>query len=88
MKRDLRVLATAGSLSLALAATDAAFAQKAGGTLERCSTFRIVTKSGVATSGYGDDVRLPGNASDRSRPLSRQAAASSSLDVWGKVVSM
>jgi peptide/nickel transport system substrate-binding protein len=34
MKRDLRVLATAGSLSLALAATDAAFAQKAGGILK------------------------------------------------------
>jgi peptide/nickel transport system substrate-binding protein len=34
MKRDLRVLAAAGSLSLALAATDAAFAQKAGGILK------------------------------------------------------
>jgi peptide/nickel transport system substrate-binding protein len=34
MKRDLRVLATAGSLSPALAATDAAFAQKAGGILK------------------------------------------------------
>ena len=34
MKRDLRVLAAAGSLSLALAATDAAFAQKPGGTLK------------------------------------------------------
>src|ERR1700731_4000748 len=34
MKRDLRVLATASSLSLALAATDAAFAQKAGGILK------------------------------------------------------
>jgi peptide/nickel transport system substrate-binding protein len=34
MKRDLRALAVAGSLSLALAATDAAFAQKAGGILK------------------------------------------------------
>jgi peptide/nickel transport system substrate-binding protein len=34
MKRDLRVLAAAGSLSLALAATDAALAQKAGGILK------------------------------------------------------
>ena len=34
MKRDLRVLAAAGSLSLALAATDAAFAQKPGGILK------------------------------------------------------
>jgi peptide/nickel transport system substrate-binding protein len=34
MKRDLRVLAAVGSLSLALAATDAAFAQKAGGILK------------------------------------------------------
>jgi hypothetical protein len=34
MKRDLRVLAAAGSLSLALAATDAAFAQKTGGILK------------------------------------------------------
>jgi len=34
MKRDLRVLAAAGSLSLAFFATDAAFAQKAGGILK------------------------------------------------------
>jgi peptide/nickel transport system substrate-binding protein len=34
MKRDLRVLAAAGSLSLALAAADAAVAQKAGGILK------------------------------------------------------
>jgi len=34
MKRDLRALAVAGSLLLALAATDAAFAQKAGGILK------------------------------------------------------
>src|SRR5712692_8186548 len=34
MKRDLRVLAAAGSLSLALFAADAAVAQKAGGTLK------------------------------------------------------
>ncbi len=34
MKRDLRVLAAAGSLSLALFAADAAFAQKAGGILK------------------------------------------------------
>jgi peptide/nickel transport system substrate-binding protein len=34
MKRDLRVLAAAGSLSLALSAADAAFAQKAGGILK------------------------------------------------------
>jgi peptide/nickel transport system substrate-binding protein len=34
MKRDLRVLAAAGSLSLALVATDAALAQKAGGILK------------------------------------------------------
>src|SRR5438876_3206209 len=34
MKRDLRVLAAAGSLSLALSATDAALAQKAGGILK------------------------------------------------------
>ena len=34
IKRDLRVLAAAGSLSLALAATDASFAQKAGGILK------------------------------------------------------
>ena len=33
MKRDLRVLAAAGSLSLALFAADAAFGQKAGGIL-------------------------------------------------------
>src|SRR5713101_4586127 len=33
MKRDLRVLAAAGSLLLALSATEAAFAQKAGGIL-------------------------------------------------------
>jgi hypothetical protein len=31
MKRDLRVLAAAGALLLALPAADAAFAQKAGG---------------------------------------------------------
>jgi peptide/nickel transport system substrate-binding protein len=34
MKRDLRVLAAVGSLSRALAATEAAFAQKAGGILK------------------------------------------------------
>jgi peptide/nickel transport system substrate-binding protein len=34
MKRDLRVLAAAGSLSLALFAADAAFAQKSGGILK------------------------------------------------------
>src|SRR5713226_8497962 len=34
MKRDLRVLAAAGSLSLALFAADAALAQKAGGILK------------------------------------------------------
>ena len=34
MKRDLHVLAAAGSLSLALSATDAALAQKAGGILK------------------------------------------------------
>jgi peptide/nickel transport system substrate-binding protein len=34
MKRDLRVLAAAGSLSLALFAADAAFAQKTGGILK------------------------------------------------------
>src|SRR5437667_12668583 len=34
MKRDLRVLAAAGSLSLALCANDAALAQKAGGILK------------------------------------------------------
>ena len=34
MKQDLRVLAAAGALSLALTATDAAFAQKAGGILK------------------------------------------------------
>ena len=34
MKRDLRVLAAAGSLSLALFAADGAFAQKAGGILK------------------------------------------------------
>jgi peptide/nickel transport system substrate-binding protein len=34
MKRDLRVLAAAGSLSLALATTDGAFAQKPGGILK------------------------------------------------------
>jgi peptide/nickel transport system substrate-binding protein len=34
MKRDLRVLAAAGSLSLAFFATNAAFAQKAGGILK------------------------------------------------------
>jgi peptide/nickel transport system substrate-binding protein len=34
MKRDLRVLAAAGSLSLAVLAADAAFAQKAGGILK------------------------------------------------------
>ena len=34
MKRDLRVLAAAGSLSLVLAVTDAAFAQKSGGILK------------------------------------------------------
>jgi peptide/nickel transport system substrate-binding protein len=34
MKRDLRLLAAVGSLSLALAATDAAFAKKAGGILK------------------------------------------------------
>ncbi|HEX9534717.1 MAG TPA: ABC transporter substrate-binding protein [Stellaceae bacterium] len=34
MKRDLRVLAAAGSLTLAFFATDAAFAQKAGGILK------------------------------------------------------
>ena len=34
MKRDLRVLAAAGSLSLVLAITDAAFAQKSGGILK------------------------------------------------------
>ncbi len=33
MKRDLRVLAAAGSLSLAFFATNGAFAQKAGGIL-------------------------------------------------------
>ena len=34
MKRDLRVLAAAGVLSLALTAADAAFAQKTGGILK------------------------------------------------------
>src|SRR5580700_11081617 len=34
MKRDLRVLAAAGALSLALTAADAAFAQKTGGILK------------------------------------------------------
>src|SRR5215470_1932366 len=34
MKRELRVLATAGSLALALCAADAALAQKTGGTLK------------------------------------------------------
>ena len=34
MKQDLRVLAAAGTLSLALTAADAAFAQKAGGILK------------------------------------------------------
>src|SRR5215510_14150679 len=34
MKRDLRVLAAAGSLSLAFFAADRAFAQKAGGILK------------------------------------------------------
>jgi peptide/nickel transport system substrate-binding protein len=34
MKRELRVLAAAGSLSLALVANDAAFAQKSGGVLK------------------------------------------------------
>ena len=34
MKRDLRVLAAAGVLSLALIAADAAFAQKTGGILK------------------------------------------------------
>src|SRR5260221_14793269 len=34
MKRGLRVLAAAGSLSLAFLAADAAFAQKAGGILK------------------------------------------------------
>ena len=33
MKRDLRALAAAGSLSLAFSAADGAFAQKAGGIL-------------------------------------------------------
>jgi hypothetical protein len=34
MKRDLRVLAAAGSLALAFSIGDAAFAQKQGGTLK------------------------------------------------------
>ena len=34
MKRELRALAAAGSLSLALSAADAAFAQKPGGVLK------------------------------------------------------
>ena len=34
MKRDLRVLAAAGSLVLAFSIGDAAFAQKQGGTLK------------------------------------------------------
>ena len=34
MKRDLRVLAAAGSLVLAFSIADAAFAQKQGGTLK------------------------------------------------------
>ena len=34
MKRELRALAAAGSLSLALSAADAAFAQKQGGILK------------------------------------------------------
>src|SRR5438876_7135372 len=34
MRRDLRVLAAAGSLSFALFAADAAFAQKSGGILK------------------------------------------------------
>ena len=33
MKRDLRMLAAAGALSLALSGADAAFAQKPGGIL-------------------------------------------------------
>ena len=33
MKRDLRMLAAAGALSLALSGADAAFAQKSGGIL-------------------------------------------------------
>src|SRR3982074_2057676 len=37
MKRELRVLAAAGSLSLAMVANDAAFAQKSGGILKMYS---------------------------------------------------
>jgi hypothetical protein len=37
MKRELRVLAAAGSLSLAMVANDAAFARKSGGILKMYS---------------------------------------------------
>jgi hypothetical protein len=47
MKRDLRVLAATGSLSLALAATDAAFAQKAGGILVFRSNHMIQQRGAV-----------------------------------------
>ena len=77
MKRDLRVLAAAGSLVLAFSIGDAAFAQKQGGTLKIYffdSPASMSIHEETTAAGQGPMMGVFHNLADPHRPVALVAA--------------